>query len=182
MKRIVVTYGVISGVIVICSIMLSLSLSDNEQSWINLEYLGYLIMLVALSVIFVAIKRYRDQELGGVITFGTAVMIGLGISVVAGVVYVAIWEFYLAQTNYAFIDDYVDSVIAAKEAEGIVAAELENIVTDMETLRRQYAKPAFRLPMTFLEIFPVGLLITLISAAILRKKENRPVATGSDAN
>ena len=40
-------------------------------------------MIVALSVIFLGVKRYRDQELGGVIRFGTAFMLGLGIAAVA---------------------------------------------------------------------------------------------------
>ena len=174
MKRILLTYGSIAGLIAIGGVVLSLSLPERGQSWINLQFLGYLIMLVALSVIFVAIKRYRDRDLGGIITFGTAMLIGLGISVVAGVIYVAVWETYLAQTDYAFINDYFESALAAKEAEGITGPELESFVNDMESMRTQYANPAFRLPMTFLEIFPVGLLISLVSAAILRKSEVLP--------
>ena len=44
----------------------------------------------------------------------------------------------------------------------------------MERLREQYANPVFRLPITFLEIFPVGLLITLVSAGLLRNSELLP--------
>lgn len=176
MKRIILIYGVIAGGIVIASAILGIELVDNSETGAiaNLEYLGYLIMLVALSIIFIGIKKYRDHELGGVITFGTATLVGLGISAVAGVVYVAAWEVYLATTDYAFMDDYIASVMAAREAEGATAAELRETAASMESMRAQYQDPLFRLPITFLEIFPVGVLITLISSAFLRKSENLP--------
>lgn len=176
MKRIILIYGVIAGAIVIASAILGIELVDSSETAAiaNLEYLGYLIMLVALSIIFIGIKKYRDHELGGVITFGTAALVGLGISAVAGVVYVAAWEVYLATTGYAFMDDYIASVMAAREAEGATGAELKETAASMESMRAQYQDPLFRLPITFLEIFPVGMLITLVSSAFLRKSENLP--------
>jgi len=170
MQRIILTYGIIAGFIVIGSAILGLALSGGEA--VHAEaWLGYLIMLIALSLIFLGIKRYRDQHLGGVIRFGTATLVGLGIAAVAGVIYVAVWEAYLAMTDYAFMEQYTRGVIEAKQAEGVTGDELQAVADNMESMKRQYANPLFRLPMTFLEIFPVGLLITLISAAILRNRK-----------
>ncbi len=174
MGRIILVYGVIAGAIVIGSIVLGLAIAGEGGTHHSQEWLGYLVMLIALSMIFVGIKRYRDRYLGGVIRFGTATLVGLGIAAVAGVIYVAVWEAYLAMTDYAFIERYTEGVIAAREAEGLSGAELRTLIEEMETMRRQYANPLFRLPMTFLEIFPVGLLITLISAAVLRNSKTLP--------
>jgi hypothetical protein len=174
MKRIIFIYGFIAGLVVICSLLLGLALSSGEAPG---RAGSYLIMLIALSMIFVGIKRYRDQHLGGVIRFGTATLLGLGIAAVAGVVYVVVWEIYLAMTDYAFIDQYVQGVIAGKEAAGVSGPELEAVVESMENMQRQYSNPLFRLPMTFLEIFPVGLLITLVSAAILRNSKALPAGS-----
>jgi hypothetical protein len=174
MQRIIFVYGSIAGFVVICSILLGLALSGGEETLHAQQWLGYLIMLIALSMIFLGIKRYRDRHLGGVIRFGTATVLGLGIAAVAGVIYVAVWEIYLAVTDYAFIGQYAEAVIAAKEAEGASGTELQGVVDNMESMQRQYANPLFRLPMTFLEIFPVGLLITLVSAAILRNSKALP--------
>jgi hypothetical protein len=171
MRRIILIYGFIAGLAVICSVLLGLALG-HAQVW-----LGYLIMLIALSMIFVGIKRHRDQHLSGVIRFGTATLLGLGIAAVAGVVYVAVWEIYLAVTDYAFIEQYAQGVIARKEAAGLSGAELEAVVESMEDLQRNYSNPLFRLPMTFLESFPVGLAITLISATILRNSKTLPAAS-----
>ena len=103
--------------------------------------------------------------LGGI----PALLLGLGITIVASLIYVVAWEAYLSLTDYTFIDDYAQTVVAAKEAEGLSGAALEAEAAKLEILKAQYANPMFRLPMTFLEIFPVGLLITLLAAALLRK-------------
>ncbi len=174
MKKIILVYGLLSGIVIIGSIIIGLVLTTREGAPAFSQVLGYLIMIVALSFIFVGVKRYRDQELGGVIRFGTALLLGLGISVVASVIYVAVWEFYLSLTDHAFIEQYTQSIIAEKKAAGVTGLELEQAMSEMEELQVQYANPLFRLPMTFLEIFPVGLLISLISAAILRNRKILP--------
>ena len=173
MRKIILTFGSIAGLVIIGSIILGALLARSESTKFS-ELAGYLVMIVALSVIFVGIKRYRDRELGGVIKFGPALLLGLGISLVAGVVYVVSWEVYLSVTDYAFIHEYTQATIEAKKAAGLSGEDLDALVASMETMRQRYANPLFRLPMTFLEIFPVGLLISLISAAVLRKSDVMP--------
>ena len=176
MKRVIFVYGTISGVVIITSMILGFALDGDGTGAGSSQWLGYLIMLVALSLIFFGIKRHRDQELGGVIRFGTAALLGLGITLVASVIYVGVWEAYLSMTDYAFIGDYTRSVLASKEAEGLTGAALEAEIASMETFEARYANPLFRLPMTFLEIFPVGLLVTLISAGLLKNDRFVPAA------
>ena len=175
MRKIILTFGSIAGLVIIGSIILGALLARSESTKFS-ELVGYLVMIVALSVIFVGIKRYRDRELGGVIKFGPALLLGLGISLVAGVVYVVSWEVYLSVTDYAFIHEYTQATIEAKKAAGLSGEDLDALVASMETMKQRYANPLFRLPMTFLEIFPVGLLISLISAAVLRKSNVLPAA------
>ncbi len=173
MIRIILTYGSISGLVIIVSIVGTLLASGGDPPHSN-AIVGYLIMLVALSSILVAIKQYRDQTLGGVIRFRTAVMLGLGIALAASLAYVAIWEVYLAVTDYRFMDQYIEAALTAKRAAGVTGAAYEKFAAEMESMRGQYASPLFRLPMTFLEIFPVGLLITLASAALLKNPRFLP--------
>jgi hypothetical protein len=170
MLRIVLTNGLISGVVIIAGILGTLLIGGGHSSL----WLGYLIMLVALSSILLGVKQYRDRDLGGVIGFGKALLIGLGIAVTASVAYVLVWEVYLAVTHYTFIDHYTASILAAKRAGGITGAEYQKAVAEMETLRQQYANPLFRLPMTFVEIFPVGVLIALVTAVLVRNPKFLP--------
>lgn len=163
MKKSILIYGLITGTVIIGSMLLGILNSDSFSQW-----LGYLIMIVAMTMIFIGVKRYRDQEQGGVISFGRAFALGLGIALVASLVYVLVWEIYLALTDYAFIHDYTASIIQRRQEEGASGADMEALVAQMQKLTVQYANPFYRLPMTFAEIFPVGLLVSLISAGVLR--------------
>jgi hypothetical protein len=140
--------------------------------------IGYAIMLVALTMVFVAIKRHRDIDLGGVIGFWRALAVGLGVSFVAGVLYAVTWDAALAITGADFIGAYAKSLIAQKQAAGVTGEALAKFITEMEDLKRLYANPLFRLPMTFIEIFPVGVLVSLISAALLRNSRFLPARRG----
>lgn len=177
--RHIVVFGLLAGAVTIGSAVLTVSLVGDSHI-AGLEWLGYLVMILALSLEFIGIKRYRDEELGGVIRFRTAALVGIGIALCASVVYVAVWEAYLAATDHAFIEAYARSEIAALGERGVSGAELQAEIEALSRLRQQYANPLFRLPVTFLEIFPVGLLIALVSAGLLRKPETlsatRPAA------
>ncbi|USQ97505.1 DUF4199 domain-containing protein [Caulobacter sp. RL271] len=172
MSRTILTYGLVSGTIIILGMISTIVLSAQHSLW-----LGYLIMLVGLSAILLAIKSHRDRTLGGVIRFWPALLIGLGVAVVAGVAYVAIWEAYLALTHYRFMDDYTASILAAKKAEGLSGAAWDKLVAETAQMKRNYANPLYRMPMTFTEIFPVGALVALVSAALLRNPRFLPART-----
>jgi hypothetical protein len=169
MTRIILTYGLISGLVII-GVSLGVIVAFGDGSL----WLGYLTMLVGLSAILVGVKQHRDQALGGVIRFWPAFGIGLGIAVVASLIYVAVWEVYLAATHYTFVDRYADAMLAAKRAAGVTGAAYAKAVAEAQTMRIQYANPLYRLPETFVEIFPVGLLIALVSAALLRNPKILP--------
>jgi hypothetical protein len=172
MTNIAFLYGTLSGLVVIGGILGTIVLGGDHGTGSLL--LGYLIMLVALSMIFFGVKRYRDTELGGVIKFVPAFLTGLAIAAVAGVIYVIVWEVYLAATHYSFMEAYPKAIIAAERAKGTTGPALDAIVKQMEDFKTQYANPLFRLPMTFMEIFPVGFVIALISAALLRNPRVLP--------
>lgn len=169
MKRIILIYGAGAGLAVILSVILGLLLPCGGETPRAQKVLGYLVMLIALSLVFVGIRRYRDQHLGGAIGFGTALVVGIGIAAAAAAVYVVVWEMYLAMTDYTFIETYTRDVIATEQAKGATPADLRHTTEQMEMLRTRYANPLFRLPMTFMEIFPVGLLIALLSSTALQR-------------
>jgi hypothetical protein len=181
MTRIILTYGLIAGFFVIgVSVFVIASFGDGIDNGLG-HWFGYLTMLVGLSSILVAVKQHRDRELGGVIRFWPALGLGLAIAAVAGVAYVIGWEVYLAATHYTFMDKYVESALAAKRAAGVTGAAYAKAAAEMESMRKSYANPLMRFGMTFLEIFPVGVLVAFVSAGLLRNPKilpakSRPVA------
>jgi hypothetical protein len=173
MSRIILTFGAAAGLIVAVPMCLLIANSEPGSAATS-HFTGYLIMLLALSLTFFGVKRLRDRELGGVIRFGPALLAGLGISAVASVIYVIGWEITLAVTDFAFIDSYSAAAVEAARAKGAPPAEVDAVVAKMDEFRSQYANPFFRLPVTFIEIFPVGVLVSLTSAALLRNPRFLP--------
>lgn len=178
MLRTVLIFGVAAGAVVASSFFILPHAEDPNSAGSSL-LIGYLVMLLALSLIFVGVKRFRDNQQGGVIKFLPALGIGLGISVVAGVLYVLGWELYMSVNHYDFADSYAKASLAAARAKGTSAAELARLTAQMATFKTQYADPLYRLPMGFVEIFPVGVLISLISAALLRNSRFLPAGPKS---
>ena len=163
MQKLILVYGVIAGLVIISSAILSLVVG------IASTWLGFLVMFIAFSTIFLAVKTYRDDALGGVIRFGTGFGLGLGITIVASLIYVFVWELYLVATDYTFMDTYTASLLEKESAGGASQEQLAELASEMESMKEMYANPLIRLPMTFVEIFPVGLLISLIAAFVMKR-------------
>lgn len=173
MFRYALTYGSIIGVVII-AFMIAVMLVVGTDDLMTSEIAGYAVMLAVLSLVFIGIKRYRDVEHGGVIKFGQAAAVGIGIAVVAAVFYVITWEAFLYATDFAFMQAYGDSMRASIEAQSLSDAERAAQIAELEEGMVMYANPLFRMPITFIEIFPVGLIVALISAAILRNAKVLP--------
>lgn len=170
MYRIMLVYGAIAGMVIIAIMTAGMVLGSGGGS----EVQGYLTMIVVLSLIFVGVKRYRDKNLGGVIKFLPALGVGAGIAAVAAVFYVLSWEVSLQVTDFAFIEAYKETTIASYEAKGLTGEALASKVEKLEAMMASYRNPAYRLPITFVEIFPVGLVVAFISAALLRNPKILP--------
>jgi hypothetical protein len=171
MLRKILGWGLLAGLIIgIPMSTMATSMTIGLPSMV----VGYLIMLVALSTVFLAIKRHRDIDLGGVIRFWPAFAIGLAISFVASVVYVLAWELTLAVTQMDFAGQYATVLIEQQKAQGMSGEALVKYAAGLERFKADYANPYYRLPMTFTELFPVGLLVSLLSAALLRNSRFLP--------
>ncbi|ESQ76012.1 DUF4199 domain-containing protein [Asticcacaulis sp. AC402] len=174
MLKKILTYGAIAGVIVGTPLFLmTVTLkAPLPHPWGMV--IGYLTMLIALSAVFIAVKRHRDVELGGVIKFWPALGLGLGISVVAGLFYVFAWEVAQMVADVDYIGDMARMELERMRADGAAADKLSAYAAEMEAFKASYANPLIRLPLTFVEIFSVGVLVSLITAALLRNSRFLP--------
>ncbi|MDH5823671.1 DUF4199 domain-containing protein [Luteimonas sp. RD2P54] len=167
-------YGVAAG-LVAGSALLAVSLAYGGQPPPSYGMaLGYAAMLVALSAVFVGIKRHRDCAGGGVIRFWPAFGLGLAISLVAGLFYVAAWELAMALIDKDFAALFGRMMVERARAGGATGEALAQAVEQAGRFERMYRNPLYRLPMTFAEIFPVGVLVSLVSAAVLRNPRVLP--------
>ncbi|MBX2970739.1 MAG: DUF4199 domain-containing protein [Cyclobacteriaceae bacterium] len=175
MKKIVLTYGLIAGAIV--SVMLVVTQPLFRNGTLNIDngvYVGFGSMIIAMSLIFFAIKSFRDQHLQGVISFGKAFKVGILIALVASVMYALTWEVYYNTVGQDFMEWYQQCQLDKMTKDGASEQELTDARIEMEEMAVHYKNPVFRFGFTLIEIFPVGLIFTLVSAGILRKKEFLP--------
>lgn len=181
MKRIVLTYGLISGVllgIMVASMPLWI---EKKMSLSNSEVVGYSSMVLAYLTVFFGIRAYRERTGGGSISFGKAFQVGILITLITCAVYVITWEIVYFNFIPDFADRYSAHVLNEMRAKGASAAKLAAEAQNMARFKELYANPFINAGMTFLEIFPVGLIMTLVSAAILRRKPGAGVPAPATA-
>lgn len=172
MGRIIFVYGVIAGVTV--ALLMRVAMMLFPEGGTAGMVAGFSSMIIALSFVFVGVKRYRDLELGGVIGFGKALAVGFGIAAIATIFYVAAWELYLYFTNYTFMDEYTRIVIEQAQKAGKSAAEVAALAKEMDGFKELYANPISRWAVTATEISPIAVLMPVISAALLRNSRFMP--------
>jgi hypothetical protein len=171
MKKIVLTFGLISGGVLAAmgAAMWPLCHSGTIEPG-DSQIVGYASMVLAFLLVFFGIRSYRENVGGGTITFGRAFKVGILITLITCAIYVIAWEV----TYYGFMPDFGDKyatyALEKMRADGASDAELLKAQQQMAQFKELYKNPLFNIGMTFLEVFPVGLIVTLVSAAILRRK------------
>lgn len=172
MKKIVLINGIIAGLIVSGIMIISHPLiDDGTLSYDSGMLVGYASMVLALSMVFVGIKSYRDHVLRGVISFGKAFKIGLLITLIASLMYAVTWDIYYRVAARDFSEKYAAHYIDKMEKEGASAGEISAMRLEMQEFNVLYENAFVRFGITLMEILPVGLVVTLLSAAVLRKRE-----------
>lgn len=170
MKKNILVYGLISGLIISALMAVNLAMCVKSGDFEGSMLIGYASMIIAFSMIFVGIKNYRDKYNGGVISFGKAFKIGFFITLIASTIYVAVWLIEERFFFPDFIDRYTAHEIGKLQASGASATELASKTKDLEQAKEWYKNPVLKILFTYSEILPVGLVVTLISSLILKRK------------
>jgi uncharacterized protein DUF4199 len=168
-KKTVLTFGLISGVISSLLMVCFIPFYDrigNDKALI----LGYTSIVLSFLLVYFGIRSYRDNVADGQISFAKGFAIGICITLISCVFYVATWEVLERTVFQDFMDKYSATMIAKAQASGENAQAVQAKIEKIQQMKVMYANPFYNVLYTFIEPFPVGLVITLISAAVLRKK------------
>jgi Protein of unknown function (DUF4199) len=176
MKKTVLTFGLIAGVM-ISVLMDTTLLLRNKIGASHSMLLGYTMMVASFLLVYFGIRSYRDNNLAGQISFGRAFSCGILITLITCVCYVATWEVIYFNFMPHFMDSYFAAQIYKVQAAGLDPATTAARVAAIQHSQQLYQNPIVNMAYTFMEPLPVGLLITLISAAVLRRKA--PVQSNS---
>jgi hypothetical protein len=173
MKKIVVTFGLISGAV--SSLMMLLTLPFMDRIGFDRgEVIGYTTIVLSFLLVFFGVRSYRDDVAGGSVTFGRAFTVGLLITLVSCACYVITWEIIYFRLAPDFADKYSAYLIEKARASGASQQALDETARQMRTFKEMYDRPLVNVALTFVEPFSIGLVVTLISAAVLRRGGRAP--------
>jgi hypothetical protein len=177
MKRTVVTFGLISGAVSSLMMVAALPFADRI-GFDKGEYVGYTTIVLSFLLVFFGIRSYRDNAGNGQITFSKGFAVGICITLISCLCYVATWEVLYFHFMPGFMDKYSAYMVEKLKAKGASSAAIQAQLQQVKKYKDMYDNPLLNAAMTFLEPFPIGLVITLVSAAVLRRKpESQPAPT-----
>jgi ethanolamine transporter EutH len=180
MGKNVLIFGLIAGFISVAWFLGMIFLGEECIGMENGMLYGYLIMLLAFSMIVVAVKNYRDKHLNGFISFGKAFKMGFLISLVASSVYVLVWLCYYFGSDSNFIEQYSAYVINQLRESGATQAVIDQQIKEMAGFAKMYENPFFNAMVTYMEILPVGLVVSLITALVMMKRKPKGTPDSQD--
>jgi uncharacterized protein DUF4199 len=169
MKRTVLTFGLISGALSSVMMLLTVPFLDRI-GFDNGEIFGYTAIVASFLLVFFGIRSYRQEVGGGKLTFGRGVVVGLLITIVSSICYVVTWEVIYFKLAPGFADKYAAYAIERERAAGASPQALQQSAEKMRAFKELYDKPLMNAAITFLEPVPIGLVVTLVSAAVLRRR------------
>ena len=169
MKRTVWTFGLIAGAILSAMMLLVLPFQD-AIGFDRGALIGYTTMVLAFLLVHFGIRSYRDNAGGGYVGFGRAFAVGALIVVVASLCYTATWELVYFKLSPDFSEKYQAYTIERARDSGASQAQIDARVAQLEAFAEKYRNPAYNAAVTFTEPLPVGLLIALVSAGVLRRR------------
>jgi Protein of unknown function (DUF4199) len=174
MTKIVLIFGLISGAIsgflmwILMGTVNSGAINfDNGMIW------GYATMIVALSLVFFGIKSFRDNN-GGHISFFKGLQVGILITLISAVCYAVAWEIYYPKIGDEFLQKYTAHYLDKMKSDGASEAEIETATVESKQFMEMYRNFFVRFAFSIIEILPVGIIVTFLSAALLRKREVLP--------
>ena len=178
MKKTVLVFGLISGAISAGMMLMTMPFTQHigyERALV----LGYTNIVLSFLLVYFGIRSYRDNVAGGEIAFAKAFGVGILITLISCAIYVVSWEIVYFGFKHVSMDHYYAHMIEKARASGASDAVILAKVEEINRTRRMYENPLINSLMTFIEPFPIGLVITLVSAAILRKKRPEQQAVQS---
>ncbi|HUS18707.1 MAG TPA: DUF4199 domain-containing protein [Terriglobales bacterium] len=175
MKKTVITFGLISGAV--SSLLMAATVPFMDQlGHGSMGYVvGYTGIVLSFMLVYFGVRSYRDNVGGGKISFGKAFQVGILITLISCAFYVVTWEIIYFNFVPDFMDKYGASVIEKLRSSGASEAELQKKIAELNKFKEMYKNPLINAAMTFLEPFPVGLLMTLITAGIVRKNDDAAI-------
>ncbi|HYG49987.1 MAG TPA: DUF4199 domain-containing protein [Flavobacteriales bacterium] len=177
MKKTVFTFGLFSGLVSAGMMVISLPfLSNGSLDFKTGEILGYTTIVLSFIMVYFGMRSYRDNQLGGTISYGKAFQVGILITLVSCLLYVIVWEIIYFGFQPDFGANYSAYMIAEAKKSGASPQEIARQIEEGKKMMEMYNNPFINAAITFMEPFPIGAIMTAISAFFVRTRPKAVVS------
>ncbi|HWB28221.1 MAG TPA: DUF4199 domain-containing protein [Chitinophagaceae bacterium] len=166
MKKAFLRYGLLSGAFIV--VLFTLDMSVLGSFGVS-EVAGYISIVLSLCFVYFGLRYFRDKQNNGVLTFGQGIKLGLLITLIPSTCFGAFDLVYVRFFNPDFYDKYTESQIARLKAT-VPAAEFETKAAAMREQMKFWSQPWADFLLMFLTVAAIGVIITVLSAFILKRK------------
>ena len=171
MKKVVLKFGFIGGAFLVAMIFVMRLIMGDSNDFSKGEGAGYIFMIGGFSMVFWAIREYRDKLNNGYINFNTGFRVGILVSLVASLCYVAGWMIYFYFIETSFVEKYTAYYFKVIESGGFTPAEIAKQKQDFSLSMEQYKNPFVMMLYTLLKVFPLGLIVTILCSMLMKRTE-----------
>ena len=169
MKFIVLKFGFIAGLILAIMVFVMSAIVGDSTDFEKGESLGYIFTVSAFFTIYLGIRSLRDNYSKGIISFNKAFRTGLLITLIGCVFYTAAWMININFIDNSFVERYTEYYINKVQSSGKSQEEIEKEIQLPKQSMSGYNNPFEMAIYTFLEIFPVGLIISILCSFLMRR-------------
>jgi hypothetical protein len=173
MKKTVLTFGLISGAVSAVTMLVTIPFVD-AIGFEKGEILGYTVIVLSALIVFFGVRSYRENAGGGRLTFGRGFAVGILITLISSACYVGTWEIVYFKLMPGFAEKYAAHMVDHAKESGASQQKMDETERQAKQFKQMYDNPAINVALTFMEVFPIGLVVTGVSAGILRKKVRDP--------
>lgn len=164
MNKIILKNGLFGSIIVSALLVfVTMYMKANPEKEVNM-LIGFAVMILAFFFVALGIKQQREAN-NELISFGKAFMTGFWITFIISTIYVLVWLIIFYNFFPNFAEHYTDMAIAKASPD-----EVAKVTEDMNSFKEMYKNPILVILFTYMEILPLGIVFSLVSALILKKK------------
>ena len=164
MNNIIVKNGLLgSSIVSAMLVIMTMYMKANPEKEVSMM-IGFAVMLLAFFFVVAGIKQHREAN-NGVISFGKAFLTGFWITFIISTIYVLVWLIILYNFFPNFMEHYANMAIAKASPD-----EVAQVTEEMNSFKEMYKSPIMVILLTYMEILPLGIVFSLVSAVILKRK------------
>ena len=167
MKKTVLSFGLVSAALSVTMMLATVPLLDTI-GFEKTDVIGYTTIVLSALLVFFGVRSYRDNAGAGRITFRDGFTVGLLITLVSCVCSVVAFQIVYFRLTPEFGDKFAACMVERARASGASPQKIEETAKQAQMLKQLYDNPATNAALTFVQAFPIGLVASALSAAILR--------------